>query len=107
MRGGVIFLIIALLLAYVAVTGRYKCFAAFLTCIFTGDCGCAGVGGGQSVAAAGLPALPTLPNVGSSAVTISPAQIDALEAVDKAPVDPLYITPQQRAALEAIDRGRP
>lgn len=73
MRGGVIFLIVALLLAYVAVTGRYKCFSALLSCILYGDCGCPGQpqspAGGQVGA---LPPIAPLPQVGSAAICSGP-----------------------------------
>lgn len=44
MRGGVVLIVVALLLAWVAVTGRYKCLSAALDCLVSGesDCGCGG-----------------------------------------------------------------
>ena len=52
MRGGVILIAIALLIAYLGVSGRYKCFGVFFNCIidpsFCPGCGGAekGTGGG-------------------------------------------------------------
>jgi hypothetical protein len=50
MRGGVLLIVVGLLLAYLAVTGRYKCFSSALDCLL-GDgkpCGCDDPSGGQS-----------------------------------------------------------
>jgi len=45
MRGGVILIAIALLIAYLGVTGRYKCFGVFFNCIIDPSF-CPGCGGG-------------------------------------------------------------
>lgn len=44
MRGGVILIVVALLVGYLGVSGRYKCFTAFAKCIsgMGGDCDCKG-----------------------------------------------------------------
>ncbi len=88
MRGGVIFLIVALLLAYVAVTGRYKCFSGFLNCILYGDCGCPGQS--QSPAASGqigaLPPIAPLPQVGSAAICTGPFECAPLPPGNPFPV---------------------
>jgi hypothetical protein len=34
MRGGVILIALALLIGYLGVTGRYKCFSVFLACLY-------------------------------------------------------------------------
>jgi hypothetical protein len=45
MRGGVILIAIALLIGYLGVTGRYKCFGVFGACIWNPEgYGCAGTG---------------------------------------------------------------
>lgn len=33
MRGGIILIVLALLIGYLGVTGRYKCFSLFLACV--------------------------------------------------------------------------
>jgi len=69
MRGSAIILIvIALLTLYLGVTGRYKCFSVFFTCI-NSDPGACSCGGGESSGGAG-PIIVT-PN-GTSAINISP-----------------------------------
>jgi hypothetical protein len=45
MRGGVILIAIALLIAYLGVSGRYKCFGVFLNCIIDPSF-CPGCSGG-------------------------------------------------------------
>lgn len=47
MRGGVILIALALLIAYLGVSGRYKCFGVFFNCIIDPSfCpGCSGGGG--------------------------------------------------------------
>jgi len=46
MRGGVILIAVALLVAYLGVSGRYKCFGVFFDCIINPSCpGCSGSGG--------------------------------------------------------------
>jgi len=50
MRGGVILIALALLLAYLGVSGRYKCFGVFFDCIINPSCpGCAGAKGSVDV----------------------------------------------------------
>ena len=46
MRGGVILIAIALLIAYLGVSGRYKCFGVFFNCIIDPSF-CPGCGGGD------------------------------------------------------------
>jgi len=61
MRGGTLLLIVALVIAYLGVTGKYKCFSRFLTCAMGGDdCGCQG---GQAIGS--LPRLAPLPSLRS------------------------------------------
>lgn len=51
MRGGVILIALALLIGYLGVSGRYKCFSLFINCIANPDnCLCgdgSGTGSGQ------------------------------------------------------------
>lgn len=44
MRGGVIIIAIALLIAYIGVTGKYKCFTMAFTCLTSDDDPCSGCG---------------------------------------------------------------
>ena len=49
MRGGVILIVVALIIGYMGVTGRYKCFSSFWDCITgaaTCDCKPSAQGGG-------------------------------------------------------------
>ncbi len=71
MRGGVILLIVGLIMAYLAVSGKYKCFTVFAKCI-NGDGNCTCNQAAQNVSyaktsggdlAINLPKLPPLPNV--------------------------------------------
>lgn len=46
MRGGVILIALALVIAYLGVSGRYKCFSVFFNCAMNPDsCSCAGASG--------------------------------------------------------------
>lgn len=59
MRGGVILIVVGLLLAYLAVTGKYKCLSSVLSCLL-GDgepCGC------DDAAQAAPSSMPTLQGV--------------------------------------------
>lgn len=59
MRGGIVLIVIALLLGYLGVTGKYKCFTIFFACISgSGDCGC-GSGEGYGGASGGSPIIVT------------------------------------------------
>ncbi len=42
MRGGVILIVVALIVGYMGVTGKYKCFTKMLSCLTNGqaDCDC-------------------------------------------------------------------
>lgn len=71
MRGGVLLLLIGIIMAYLAVSGKYKCFTVFASCV-TGDgnCNCnnttaqtstVGTSGNTSLAI-NLPKLPALPS---------------------------------------------
>jgi hypothetical protein len=40
MKGGTILLVVGLILGYLAVTGKYKCFTVFVQCIVSGSDGC-------------------------------------------------------------------
>lgn len=41
MRGGVLILLAAIILAYLGVSGKYKCFTGFVKCLANGsDCNC-------------------------------------------------------------------
>lgn len=73
MRGGVILLLLGILLAYLAATGKYKCIALFFQCV-TGDgnCQCSNTttqnisltgSSAKDDLAISLPKLPPLPNV--------------------------------------------
>jgi hypothetical protein len=48
MRGGVVLIALALLIAYLGVTGRYKCFGVFFNCVIDPTIcpGCSGGSGG-------------------------------------------------------------
>jgi len=72
MRGGVILLLIGIIMAYLAVTGKYKCFTVFAKCV-TGDGNCQcnatatntiSMSGGSAgnTLAINLPKLPPLPS---------------------------------------------
>lgn len=64
MRGGVILIVIALLVGFMGVTGRYKCFVEMLQCLATGQpCGCKGAGTGASPGAVGADDLILFPRV--------------------------------------------
>lgn len=46
MRGGVLLIIFAIILAYLGVSGKYKCFTYFMKCLVNGEaCNCAGESG--------------------------------------------------------------
>ena len=47
MRGGVILIVVGLIMAYLGVTGRYKCFTKAFDCILGDDDGC-GCGDGHT-----------------------------------------------------------
>lgn len=60
MRGGIILIIVGLLLAYIGVTGRYKCFTVAFDCLL-GDgepCGCNDAA--TTGASAGINAFPSI-----------------------------------------------
>ena len=71
MRGGVILLLIGIIMAWLAVSGKYKCFTLFAKCV-TGDgnCNCntttqttvITTGGSGNNLAINLPKLPPLPS---------------------------------------------
>ena len=67
MRGGVILIVIALIVGYMGVTGKYKCFTSMLGCL-VGDSSCeckgaSGAGGGATGSWAGIfpPVAPLRP----------------------------------------------
>jgi len=72
MRGGVLLLLFGIVIAYLAVTGKYKCFTVFVKCASgDGNCSCndtttqtVSLGGnsGNSNLAINLPKLPSLPS---------------------------------------------
>src|SRR5262245_60653605 len=106
MRGGVIFLVVALLLAYIAVSGRYKCFAMFFACLFGPDASPIGPG----TASATAPPEPLTPATPAEPITSD--ALRRLEAVEGASEGTLpqytfpVLTPEQRRRLEAVE-GRP
>lgn len=72
MRGGVLLLLVGILLAYLAVSGKYSCFTLFAKCIGgTGKCGCqdtttpttaiTGASNTNNTLSIALPKLPPLP----------------------------------------------
>lgn len=51
MRGGVILIVVALIVGYMGVTGKYRCFTNMLSCLVSGrPCDCASSGAGGAVA---------------------------------------------------------
>lgn len=57
MRGGVILIVIALVVGYMGVTGKYRCFTAMLSCLVSGtpcDCASSGAGGAMAGSAVGI-----------------------------------------------------
>jgi len=65
MRGGVILIILALLIGYLAVTGGYKCFSIFFTCIADGpgacSCGVSPTSDKQIKSGGSIPVVGSLP----------------------------------------------
>lgn len=69
MRGGVILIALALIIGYLGVTGRYKCFSCFVGCLYEpGSCAC-----GLEAVGATEPSVKIEP--GSSGVNPSGGQI--------------------------------
>ena len=58
---GVALIVIGLLVLYLGITGRFKCFQAFFNCIATGDCGCGSTA--TTTPTTVLPQLNTSPNL--------------------------------------------
>lgn len=73
MRGGVLLLLVAILMAYLAVSGKYRCFTVFARCVSgDGSCDCQEaaqdalqpvVSGMPSVRLPGIPPLSPLPSL--------------------------------------------
>lgn len=68
MRSGILLLLVGIILAYLGVSGKYKCFTLFMSCVAgKGNCSCQD---SQNVSlltpqmGSGLPSLPTLPVLG-------------------------------------------
>lgn len=81
MRGGVILIALGLLIGYLGVTGRYKCFSVFLSCLSDpGGCAC-----GLTSQGATEPAMP-----GKSG---NPTGGGVYDATDPAPIPLLPIEP--------------
>jgi hypothetical protein len=53
MKGGVILIVIALLIGYAAITGKYKCFTVMFECLLGLKSICEGCGGEDKVGALG------------------------------------------------------
>lgn len=71
MRGGVLLLLIGIIMAYLAVSGKYKCFTVFAKCVSgDGKCDCQNTAtqnisfnnNQSSTLAISLPKLPSLPS---------------------------------------------
>lgn len=71
MRGGVLLLLIGIIMAYLAVSGKYKCFTVFAKCVSgDGNCNCDNTtaqtlsigNSGNTSLAINLPKLPALPS---------------------------------------------
>lgn len=74
MRGGIFLLLIGIIMAYLAVSGKYKCFTVFAKCVSgDGNCDCqsttsqnisfnSGNSGSGGNIAINLPKLPPLPS---------------------------------------------
>lgn len=72
MRGGVLLLLIGIIMAYLAVSGKYKCFTVFAKCVSgDGNCDCNNTtaqtismtgNSGNASFAINLPKLPALPS---------------------------------------------
>jgi hypothetical protein len=78
MRGGVILIALALLIGYLGVTGRYKCFSVFLACLYNPvGYGFVGVGEGGASDPMAQPGArgPIIVQPGSSGVNESGGQI--------------------------------
>jgi hypothetical protein len=74
MRGGVILIALALVIAYLGVTGRYKCFGIFFNCAIDPTlCSCGGSGAGEGQATS--PGAPIEVAPGSSGVNPSGGQV--------------------------------
>jgi hypothetical protein len=64
MTAKVLLIVIALLAGFLGVTGKYKCFTVFFTCIFgAGDCLC---GSGEGFGGAASPGGPIIVTPGGS-----------------------------------------
>ena len=70
MRGGVLLLLIGIIMAYLAVSGKYKCFTVFAKCVSgDGNCNCGETTTVQTLSsnagnlAINLPKLPALPSI--------------------------------------------
>lgn len=59
MKGATLLIVISLLLAYLAISGKYNCLANFWKCTQGGNCSCSASEYSANVVA-GLPPLPAL-----------------------------------------------
>lgn len=75
MRGGVILIVIALVIGYLGVTGRYCCFGMFLSCMYNPEGYCTAGGGAKGAVGTGGGAAPIVIAPGSVGVNESGGQV--------------------------------
>ncbi len=79
MRGGVLLIIFAIILAYLGVSGKYKCFTVFAACLLGNDAGCN----------CGDSATPTPSNYDATDKTQSPNIAIRLPQLPRLPTTPI------------------